>query len=154
MPLYVNVVHCNASMNNIFKGEKIVSERLTMNAFNRKQFILDQLKWMAIYWGITFVIMILLPFPIDFAVTLPAFLLLSLYRRKLLLRKLGIRSGSSKDSSIGLSSFKDFFKYFSFKTFHSIDYGDSQMKYYCMRCGNEHREISCPRCGSKMKRVG
>lgn len=28
------------------------------------------------------------------------------------------------------------------------------LKYYCMNCGNEHREIACPNCGSKMKRVG
>jgi hypothetical protein len=28
------------------------------------------------------------------------------------------------------------------------------LKYYCMGCGKEHREISCPNCGSKMKRVG
>jgi hypothetical protein len=29
-----------------------------------------------------------------------------------------------------------------------------QLKYYCMNCGKEHREIACPNCGSKMKRVG
>jgi len=28
------------------------------------------------------------------------------------------------------------------------------LKYYCMSCGKEHREIACPNCGSKMKRVG
>ena len=28
------------------------------------------------------------------------------------------------------------------------------LKYYCMGCGKEHREIACPNCGSKMKRVG
>jgi hypothetical protein len=28
------------------------------------------------------------------------------------------------------------------------------LKYYCMRCGNEHKEILCPNYGSKMKRVG
>ena len=28
-----------------------------------------------------------------------------------------------------------------------IDYGP--VKYYCMECGNEHREIACPKCGSK-----
>jgi rubrerythrin len=28
------------------------------------------------------------------------------------------------------------------------------LKYYCMVCGKEHREIACPNCGSKMKRVG
>jgi rubrerythrin len=33
--------------------------------------------------------------------------------------------------------------------------GNNQgLKYYCMSCGKEHREIACPNCGSKMKRVG
>jgi rRNA maturation endonuclease Nob1 len=28
------------------------------------------------------------------------------------------------------------------------------LKYYCINCGKEHKEIACPYCGSKMKRVG
>jgi rubrerythrin len=31
---------------------------------------------------------------------------------------------------------------------------NTSVRYYCMSCGNEHREIACPKCGSKMKRVG
>jgi len=30
----------------------------------------------------------------------------------------------------------------------------SSLKYYCMSCGTQHRQIACPNCGSKMKRVG
>jgi hypothetical protein len=98
--------------------------------------------------------MILLPFPIDLAIALTAFLLLSLYRRKLLLRKLGIESRGSKSSDIDIGNIKDFFKSISFRASHSTDYGHRQFKYYCMKCDNEHREISCPKCGSKMKRIG
>ena len=29
---------------------------------------------------------------------------------------------------------------------------ESQLKYYCMNCGKEHREIKCTYCGSKMKK--
>ncbi|MDP9197542.1 MAG: hydrogenase maturation nickel metallochaperone HypA [Thermoproteota archaeon] len=36
----------------------------------------------------------------------------------------------------------------------SVPMGYQKVKYYCMSCGNEDREISCPNCGSKMKRVG
>ena len=125
-----------------------------MDSHNNKQLLLDQLKWMAIYLGITSVIMILLPSPIDFAIALTAFLLLSMYRRKLLLRKLGIEFTSNKNSSIDIKNIKNFFKSISFKASHSTEYGQVQVKYYCMRCGNEHREISCPKCGSKMKRIG
>ena len=30
----------------------------------------------------------------------------------------------------------------------------STLKYYCMSCGTQHRQVECPKCGSKMKRVG
>jgi hypothetical protein len=33
-------------------------------------------------------------------------------------------------------------------------YGYNPIKYYCMDCGYEHKEIVRPKCGSKMKRVG
>jgi rubrerythrin len=43
-----------------------------------------------------------------------------------------------------------------FGSFSSSMSGDQsrQLKYYCMNCGKEHREVVCPNCGSKMKRVG
>jgi rRNA maturation endonuclease Nob1 len=32
--------------------------------------------------------------------------------------------------------------------------GNNQgLKYYCMGCRKEHKEIACPNCGSKMKRA-
>jgi hypothetical protein len=80
-----------------------------MDGFNKKQLILYQIEWMVIYLGLAFVIMILLPFPIDFAVALPVFLLISLYRRNLLLRKLGVDYRSSKGISADTRSIKDFF---------------------------------------------
>jgi Zn finger protein HypA/HybF involved in hydrogenase expression len=42
----------------------------------------------------------------------------------------------------------------TFRSFSNPQAGYSPLKYFCMNCGNEHREISCPKCGSKMKRVG
>lgn len=36
----------------------------------------------------------------------------------------------------------------------SNDDSQTKVKYYCMNCVYEHREIACPNCGSKMKRVG
>jgi hypothetical protein len=126
-----------------------------MDGFNKKQLILYQLKWMAIYFGTAFVIMILLPFPIDLAVALPVFLLISLYRRNLLLRKLGVDyRSSSKGISADIRSIKDFFRSISSNASDSTVYGHRPIKYYCMNCGNEHKEITCPKCGSKIKRVG
>jgi rubrerythrin len=33
-------------------------------------------------------------------------------------------------------------------------YGDNSLKYYCMSCGTQHKQVECPKCGSKMKKVG
>ena len=32
--------------------------------------------------------------------------------------------------------------------------GRMLLKYYCMSCGTEHKQVTCPKCGSKMKKVG
>jgi hypothetical protein len=127
-----------------------------MDGFNKKDFVFYQLKWMAIYIGCAFAIMILLPFPIDLAVAIPVFLVISLYRRKLLLRKLGIKQmGSNNGDNSNFKSIKNFFKSISSGQSDSEAlYGNRRIKYYCMNCGNEHKEIACPKCGSKMKRVG
>jgi hypothetical protein len=122
-----------------------------MDGFNKREPVLYQLKWMAIYFGSALVVMILLPFPIDWSVAIPVFLLISLYRRRLLLKKLGVNYKSSNRSIKGL---KDFFKSISFNTSESTLYGYKHIKYYCMNCGNEHKDIACPKCGSKMKKVG
>jgi hypothetical protein len=47
---------------------------------------------------------------------------------------------------------KGLFRSFSSASINGVQY--TPIKYYCMSCGKEHREIACPNCGSKMKRVG
>jgi hypothetical protein len=49
---------------------------------------------------------------------------------------------------------KEFFRSLSSSAPSSGYGGYSPIKYYCMSCGKEHKEIACPNCGSKMKRVG
>ena len=125
-----------------------------MKDFNYKQLALTELKWMTIYLAVAFVIMFFLPFPVDLAVALLAFLALSWYKRNLLLRKLDLENARSKDTDFEFKKIKEFYKSIFSNVFHSTDYGQSQVRYYCMKCGNEHREIACPKCGSKMKRIG
>ena len=50
----------------------------------------------------------------------------------------------------GMGRIKDMFGLVS----SSMSGNNQGLKYYCMGCGKEHREIACPNCGSKMKRVG
>lgn len=132
------------------------NESTDMDGFlNKKDFVLYQLKWIAIYMGSALAIMILLPFPIDLAVAIPVFLVISLYRRKLVLRKLGIKQTNSDDEYGNFKGIKDFFKSISFSQPDSEAVsGHRRVKYYCMRCGYEHKEVACPKCGSKMKKVG
>ena len=69
-----------------------------------------------------------------------------------------IEGESLFDDATGVISFnviKDFFRPISSsKGSPSTENGYGPVKYYCMKCGNEHSEIACPECGSKMKKVG
>ena len=125
-----------------------------MKDFNYKQLALNELKWMTIYLAVAFVIMLFLPFPVDLALALLAFLALSWYKRNLLIRKLGMENPRSRDIGFEFKKIKEFYKSIFSNVSHSIDYGQGQLRYYCMKCGKEHREIACPKCGSKIKRVG
>jgi hypothetical protein len=125
-----------------------------MKDFDYKQLALNQLKWTSIYLALAFVIMLFLPFPADLLVALLVFLALSWYRRNLLLRKLGMENARNYDTGFEFKRIKEFYRSIFSNFSHSTDLGQSQIKYYCMRCGNEHREIACPKCGSKMKRIG
>jgi hypothetical protein len=102
-----------------------------------KQFLLYQLKWIGIYITIGFAISLVLPFPISLVGALAAFMFLNFIRTTRMLKRSGI---DMKGLFRSLSS--------------SPMYGYTPLKYYCMSCGKEHKEIACPNCGSKMKRVG
>jgi len=127
-----------------------------MEDLNKKQLAIYQLKWAAIYMAVTVVIMLFLPFPADFIVALFAFLVLSWYRRNQFFRQLGVDPRrNSIGSSTDFRGIKDFFRSISSsKGSPSTENDYGPVKYYCMKCGNEHREIACPKCGSKMKKVG
>ena len=81
-----------------------------MNDFDMRKLVLDQLKWLAVYMGIAFIIAILLPFPIDWLVAIPVFLLLSLYRRKLFFRKINMHF-KDRPTTANLKGIKEFFKF-------------------------------------------
>jgi hypothetical protein len=108
---------------------------------DNKQFLFHQLKWMGIYVAIGVAMALVLPFPISLIGALGAFLFLNFIRTRRVLRRAGVKN------------MKEFFK--SLSPSASSPYGGySPIKYYCMSCGKEHKEISCRNCGSKMKRVG
>jgi hypothetical protein len=108
---------------------------------HNRHLLLYALKWMSIYIAIGFIAALLLPFPVSLIGAIGGFMLLNFLRTRLMMKKMGI-------SMRGL-----------FSSLRSSDvspsiYGYSSIKYYCMNCGNEHKEIACPKCGSKMKKIG
>jgi len=99
---------------------------------NNKGFLLNQLTWIGISFGISIAISIILPFPISFVVIIAVFILHSMYTRKIMLKRMGAGRRGIFGSGIG----------------------GGKLKYYCMNCGTQHGQVACPKCGSKMKRVG
>lgn len=106
---------------------------------NNKRYLSYQIKWFGIYIGVGLFLSILLPFPLSFFVYLAVFLIINFVRTRLRLKKMGI-------------SMKSLFKQSSLISDSSRH--TTTVRYYCMSCGKEHREIACPKCGSKMKRIG
>jgi hypothetical protein len=106
-----------------------------------KRFIFRRLKWSIIYVGIGIVLVFTLPFPYDLASVLGLFVLINFVRGRSILKRYG-----------GTGGIRDLFN--SLSSSMSSNEQSSSLKYYCMNCGKEHREIACPSCGSKMKRVG
>ncbi len=101
---------------------------------NNKQFLLNQIIWIGISLAISIAISILLPFPVSLVVIVAVFVLLSIYIRKIMMKRMDAGKGAAGIFGSGFSS--------------------SKLKYYCMNCGAQHSQAACPKCGSKMKRVG
>jgi hypothetical protein len=101
---------------------------------DNKQFLMNQLIWMGISIGISLTLSLLIPFPISIITIIGTFLLLNFY----LTRRMITRTGGINNSLMGAGMFNP-----------TTTYGP--MKYYCMSCGTQHKQIACPKCGSKMK---
>jgi hypothetical protein len=79
---------------------------------NNKQFLLNQLVWLGISFGISVTISILLPFPISLGVIFGVFILLDMYMRRMMLKRMNA-IGGSMSSMLNTSN-------------------ESSLKYYCM----------------------
>ena len=102
-----------------------------------KQFFINQLVWIGIFFGISIMISMLIPFPISLVAVVGTFLLLNFYLR----RRMIARMGSVKGTIMG-------------GMFSPTSADGGSLKYYCMSCGMQHKQAACPVCGSKMKRIG
>ncbi|MGB8933660.1 MAG: hypothetical protein WCC17_00975 [Candidatus Nitrosopolaris sp.] len=96
------------------------------------------LVWIGISFGISIAISMLVPFPVSLVVIVGTFLLLNFY-----LRRMMARMGSLNATNVRGGMFSQ-----------TAAYGSSPLKYYCMSCGTQHKQVACPKCGSKMRRIG
>jgi len=106
---------------------------------NKTHLMLDTFKWIGLYAGIGPIASLLLPFPISLVVALGAFIAINFLIARLRIRK---KDTSTRNLFDSLSSSSD-----------TSSYNYSMIRYYCMECGNEHKDITCSICGSKMKRA-
>ena len=117
--------------------------RLSQNGSIR--FLGTLLTWMGISLAISLAISFILPFPWSLAVIIGIFLLLDFY----LIRKANrrMRNGHSENSVFdSLSSL--------FSSDDDNRAANSGLKYYCISCGAQHKQVSCSKCGSKLKKIG
>jgi hypothetical protein len=106
---------------------------MSINARNSSS---NQLLWMLISIGIAIPIGLLIPFPMSMLVVFIAILAMSYFRINYEMKRAGINSLRQM-----------------FRTLSNPQNRYQSLKYFCMSCGFEHREISCPKCGSKIKSV-
>ena len=99
---------------------------MSFNARNSKS---NQLLWMLISIGIAIPIGLFIPFPISMLVVFIAILAMAYLRIIYTMKK------------AGMNSFRQMFRTLSNPQNHY-----QLLRYFCMSCGHEHREISCPNC--------
>ncbi len=107
---------------------------MSINAKNSNS---KQLLWILISIGIAIPIGLLIPFPTSMLVVFVAILAMGYLRINYAMKR------------AGMNKLRQMFGTLSNPQTHY-----QSLRYFCMSCGNEHREISCPKCGSKVKRVG
>lgn len=90
--------------------------------------------------GTGLVLVLLLPFPYDLISVFGLCILVNFIRGRSIMKRYG-----------GVGGIKDLLD--SLSSSMSAD-NQKPLRYYCINCGKEHREIACPNCGSKMKRIG
>jgi hypothetical protein len=107
---------------------------------NSKQFLGNLLKWMGISLAISLTVSLILPFPISLVVIIGIYLLLNFYLNRRAIAKMrdnGVETFGSISSMFGSMS----------------GMTGSSLKYYCISCGTQHKQVSCPSCGSKIKKA-
>ena len=95
-----------------------------------KNFLQNQMIWIAISIAISLTLSFLLPFPLSLIAIIGVFIAMSYYIRRRQMRRMGMMGSSNNNTG-----------------------GGGGINYACIACGQRFKGGSCPRCGSKMKRA-
>jgi hypothetical protein len=95
--------------------------------------------WFGLYTGVGLILVLLLPFPFVLICVFALCVFINFIRGRRIIK----RNGS-------IDRIEDVSDYVYSR---SVD-NQRPLRYYCMDCMKEYREIACPNCGSKMKRIG
>jgi cobalamin synthase len=98
-----------------------------------KNFLQNQMVWIAISIAISLALSFLLPFPLSLVAIIGVFLAMNYYIRRWQMRRIGMMSGGGFGSLFGDSG--------------------GGVSYVYIACGQRFKRGTCPRCGSKMKRA-
>jgi predicted RNA-binding Zn-ribbon protein involved in translation (DUF1610 family) len=113
---------------------------------NGNQILNFNLIWLCIYLVVAVAIANIIPFPFSFYACLLVLVLVNMVRRKVGLRRTNesvLRAMYEWFTSLGDIS----------KIDRTMRFWNTQVKFYCMNCGNQHEKIACPQCGSKAVRM-
>jgi hypothetical protein len=91
--------------------------------------------------AIIIMLYIVLPFPISFIISIIAVFALAIYKNDMALRKAGKGGIKGWYKSMSSSGFGP--------RWGTNGSAYQPLKFSCINCGNEHKEIACPNCGSK-----
>ena len=107
-----------------------------------KNFLQNQMIWIAISIAISLTLSFLLPFPLSLVAIIGVFIAMSYYIRRRQMRRMGMMGSSNSGGGGGFGSL-----------FGGSGAGGGGINYACIACGQRFKGGSCPRCGSKMKRA-
>jgi hypothetical protein len=118
------------------------------NSNNNRRLLINQIAIFGILFGIILIISLLLPFPISLAAIFGLLVLRNMYRRRVMMKRM---SNMSEAGSIFGSTSPNVSSSSNSRSSNSNN--NSSLKYSCISCGAEHREVVCPKCASNMKKV-
>jgi hypothetical protein len=113
--------------------------------------------WLIAYLSLGFAVYFVIPFPLSVLTSLGIILLTMILLHVRIIKKLKLddnnSNNNSKNSGSGINRMFNALSLSLYDDPRTI-FGHTQLKFYCMSCGKEHKKRKCPSCGSMAVKVG